>query len=59
VAEVRLPSLREARQTADRAAVQAALTAAGGSISGAARILEVSRPTLYDLMRDLDIRAPA
>jgi two-component system NtrC family response regulator len=59
IAETRLPSLREARQLADRKAVQAALTAAGGSISAAARILEVSRPTLYDLMRDLDIRAPA
>lgn len=50
-----LLTLREARSQADQAAVEAALTATGGSISQAARILAVSRPTLYDLVRDLDI----
>ncbi len=50
-----LLTLREARAQADRAALTAAIAAAGGSISQAARILSVSRPTLYDLIRDLDI----
>jgi two-component system NtrC family response regulator len=54
-----LPTLREARQAADRQAIMDALTAAGGNVSGAAKLLSVSRPTLYDLMRELDIRAPA
>ncbi len=58
VAEAPLPTLREARQTADRQAILAALSAAGGNVSGAARILGISRPTLYDLMRELDIRVP-
>ena len=33
-------------------------TAAAGSISQAARLLEISRPTLYDMIRDLGIETP-
>ncbi len=52
-----LQTLRESRMTSDRRAITAALTAAGGSISQAARLLGISRPTLYDMIRDLNIQA--
>jgi two-component system NtrC family response regulator len=48
----RLPrlNLREARASAERAAILQATSVANGSISRAAELLGVSRPTLYDLM---------
>jgi two-component system NtrC family response regulator len=52
-----LQTLRESRMTSDRRAITAALTAAGGSISQAARLLGISRPTLYDMIRELNIQA--
>jgi two-component system NtrC family response regulator len=51
-------TLRESRMTSDRRSINAALTAGGGSISRAAKLLGISRPTLYDLIRDLDIQLP-
>jgi two-component system NtrC family response regulator len=54
--DVRLMTLREARAVCDRRTVNAALTACHGSISQAAKALGISRPTLYDMLRDLDIR---
>jgi two-component system NtrC family response regulator len=51
-----MPSLREIRDTAERAAVSRALALADGNVSEAARLLGVSRPTLYDLMRDTGAR---
>jgi DNA-binding NtrC family response regulator len=48
-------TLRDARAAADRRAVTAALAAAEGSITGAAKRLGISRPTLYDLIRELSI----
>lgn len=56
VAESRLLTLRESRMAADKRAITAAMVAAGGSISTAARTLGVSRPTLYDLIKELDIK---
>ena len=53
-----IPTLREARMVADRRTINAALTASAGSISRAARILGISRPTLYDLVRELEIELP-
>ncbi|MFA7441456.1 MAG: PEP-CTERM-box response regulator transcription factor [Sphingomonadaceae bacterium] len=53
-----LSTLREARAISDRRAIMAALTATGGSISHSAKLLGISRPTLYDLIRDLDIKLP-
>ncbi|SFS00657.1 PEP-CTERM-box response regulator transcription factor [Sphingomonas jatrophae] len=44
-------NLREVRDAADRRAVQSALTRAEGNVSAAARLLGISRPTLYDLMK--------
>src|SRR5579875_2082811 len=50
-------SLREARDRADREAVQQALVRANGNISQAAKLLGISRPTLYDLIHQHNIRA--
>ena len=44
-------NLRAVREAADRKAIQAALARADGNISGASRLLGVSRPTLYDLLK--------
>jgi two-component system NtrC family response regulator len=48
-------NLREVRLQADRQAVQRAMAAANGSVSKAADLLGVSRPTLYDLLERLGI----
>ena len=49
--------LRSARESAERAAAVAALARANGNIAKASEILGVSRPTLYDLMHRLAIKA--
>jgi two-component system NtrC family response regulator len=49
------PNLKAAREAADRKAIRVALSQAEGNISGAAKLLGVSRPTLYDLMRQYDM----
>ncbi len=46
----RLKTLREARETAEREALVAALNEAGGKIAKAAEILAITRPTLYALL---------
>jgi two-component system NtrC family response regulator len=46
-----LPTLREAHSRSDAESVRAALQRARGNRSEAARLLRVSRSTLYDLMR--------
>lgn len=51
-------SLREARERAERGAVEQALRRNAGNISGTARDLCVSRPTLYELMSKLQLRQP-
>ena len=45
-------TLRAARDAAERAALQDALLMARGTLSEAARILGVSRPTLYSLLKE-------
>ena len=45
------PSLKEVRERAEREALQRALAQVDGNVSRAAKLLGVSRPTLYDLMR--------
>jgi len=42
---------------AEREAVQNALTQSDGNVTQAAKLLDVSRPTLYDLMRYHNVRA--
>ncbi|MCE7794989.1 PEP-CTERM-box response regulator transcription factor [Sphingobium sufflavum] len=50
-------NLKAARERADRQAIRHALSRADGNISGAAKLLGVSRPTLYDLMKSYDLSA--
>lgn len=49
-------NLRAAREQADQQAIRRAMARADGNISGAARILGVSRPTLYDLMKSYNLQ---
>ena len=48
--------LKIAREQADRKAITHALAATGSNMSAAARRLNVSRPTLYNLMKAYDIK---
>jgi two-component system NtrC family response regulator len=50
-------NLRTVREIADRKAIRQALARADGNISGASRLLGVSRPTLYDLLKSYDLHA--
>ena len=54
--EQRLLTLKEARENAEKDAVHKALALCGNNISKAATLLEVSRPTLHDLIKKLDIQ---
>ncbi len=49
-------NLRAAREAADRREIGRALAQAEGNVSGAARLLGISRPTLYDLMKAYDLQ---
>ncbi len=55
--EMELPNLRAAREVAERRVVNEALRRNCGNIARAARDLEISRPTLHDLLRKLEINA--
>jgi two-component system NtrC family response regulator len=48
-------TLKTARETADRVAIRKVLARTQNNMSSAAKILGVSRPTLYDLMRSYGI----
>ena len=50
-------NLKQARETADRRMIRHALARTDGNISGTARLLGISRPTLYDLLKQYDIQA--
>ena len=57
-AESGLPiNLRAARETADRKAIRQALARTDNNISGAAKLLGISRPTLYDLLKQYQLQA--
>ncbi|MBV9842855.1 MAG: PEP-CTERM-box response regulator transcription factor [Sphingomonadaceae bacterium] len=49
--EGELLNLRTAREIADKRAIRAAIARSEGNISAAARLLGISRPTLYDLLK--------
>lgn len=49
-------NLRHVRDGAERAALEKGLRAAEGNVSHAARLLGISRPALYDLMRKHDLQ---
>jgi two-component system NtrC family response regulator len=50
-------NLRAAREVADRKAIRQAMSRAENNISGAAKLLGVSRPTLYDLLKQYRLQA--
>jgi two-component system NtrC family response regulator len=51
-------TLREARKRAEKQAIELALAQANGNVSKAAGFLEISRPTLYDLIEEIGIALP-
>jgi two-component system NtrC family response regulator len=53
--EQALPNLKEAREDAERRVVRRALALTQGNVSKSSKLLGISRPTLYDLMRELGI----
>jgi len=55
-AEPMAMTLREVRERAERDAVQRALVQSDGNVTQAAKMLDISRPTLYDLLRHHNIR---
>ena len=55
--ETLLLNLKSAREQADRKVIRHALARSEGNISNAARLLGVSRPTLYDLLKQYEMQA--
>ncbi len=55
--EAELLNLKAAREIADRRAITGALARTEGNISGAAKLLGISRPTLYDLLKGYGMSA--
>jgi two-component system, NtrC family, response regulator len=49
-------NLKAAREGADRRAIRQALARSENNISGAARLLGISRPTLYDLLKQYGLQ---
>ncbi len=50
-------NLKAVREVADRAAIRRAIARTDGNISNAAKLLGVSRPTLYDLLKQYGLQA--
>ncbi|WP_309601341.1 PEP-CTERM-box response regulator transcription factor [Sphingomonas sp.] len=50
-------NLRAAREVADRRAIRQAMARTDNNISGAAKLLGISRPTLYDLIKQYQLQA--
>jgi two-component system NtrC family response regulator len=50
-------NLRAAREVADRRAIRHAMSRTDNNISGAAKLLGISRPTLYDLLKQYRLSA--
>jgi two-component system NtrC family response regulator len=50
-------NLKSARERADRKVIRHALARSEGNISNTARLLGISRPTLYDLLKHYDLQA--
>ena len=55
--DVLLLNLKAAREAADRKAIKRAISQTEGNISSAAKLLGISRPTLYDLLKQYDLQA--
>ena len=50
-------NLKAAREQADRRVIRHALARSEGNISSTAKLLGISRPTLYDLLKQYDLHA--
>ena len=50
-------NLKSAREKSDRAVIRHALARSEGNISSTAKMLGISRPTLYDLLKQYDLHA--
>ena len=50
-------NIKSARERADRKVIRHALARSEGNISNTARLLGISRPTLYDLLKQYDLHA--
>jgi len=50
-------NLRSVRELADRKAIRQAMSRTDNNISGAAKLLGISRPTLYDLLKQYRLQA--
>jgi two-component system NtrC family response regulator len=55
--DVEAINLRAAREMADRKAIRQAMSRTDNNISGAAKLLGISRPTLYDLLKQYRLQA--
>ncbi len=51
-----LLNLKAAREAADRMAIRRAISQTDGNISNAAKLLGISRPTLYDLLKQYQLQ---
>ncbi|GIX18525.1 MAG: PEP-CTERM-box response regulator transcription factor [Erythrobacter sp.] len=56
-ADAHLLNLKAAREAADRRVIRHALARSQGNISSTAKLLGISRPTLYDLLKQYDLQA--
>ncbi|MDZ7588030.1 MAG: PEP-CTERM-box response regulator transcription factor [Parasphingorhabdus sp.] len=52
-----LLNLKAAREAADRMAIRRAISQTEGNISNAAKLLGISRPTLYDLLKQYQLQS--
>jgi len=50
-------NLREVRRISETRAIKRALVYSSGNLSRAAKLLGITRPTLYDLLEKYDIQA--
>jgi two-component system NtrC family response regulator len=55
--ETQALNLKAARELADRRVIRHALARSEGNISSTAKMLGISRPTLYDLLKQYDLQA--